>query len=269
MGDVSINTPVETSERGTTASAVFVQDQTSDLLDVPFLKERTQAVLAQDVTAGDTVINLEAGHGATAGEILEMAESGTTIFIQARVLDVNVNAITIDQPANQDYAIANTIIVLSSDDMLVSGSLASPQIFSILPLQNQAGDMVRIILDIRGPGGMDFSKFGSDAALTNGCVLRVKKADGTFKNIFNWKNNGEFINRAFDFDFLVNTGNNQRAFVARRTFGGQGKNGVVIRLEGSNNEELQILIQDELTKGVGGNTNTEFRVIAQGHEIQE
>jgi hypothetical protein len=182
---------------------------------------------------------------------------------------VAVDAITVDQPANQDYVVADTIVVLSTDDMLVAGSLAAPEIFSILPLPSQSGDMVRIILDIRGPGGMDFSKFGSDDALTNGCVLRVKKADGTFKNIFNWKNNGEFINRSFDYDFLVNTGNNERAFVARRTFGGQSKNGVVIRLEGADEEELQVLIQDDLTTGVGGNTNTEFRVIAQGHEIQE
>jgi hypothetical protein len=256
--------PIEQSSRGSVGAAVFVQDQTTDLLDVPFLKERTTTALASATAIDDRVVNLDPGHGTTAGEVLEIAETGTKNFIQSRVLSVATDAVTIDQPVNRIYA-ENEVVVIASDDMLVDGSV-TPQVFSILPLSGQKGDMVRIIMSITSNAPQDFSTFGSAVALTNGCVLRVKKSDGTFKNIFNWKSNGDFIERAFDGDFLINNGNNVRAFYGRRTFGGQSKNGVVIRLEGSLNEELQIVIQDDLVSDI---TNLTFRMHAQGHELQE
>ena len=46
---------------------------------------------------------------------------------------------------------------------------------------------------------------------------------------------------------------------SRRTFGGQNKNGIVIRLKGDDNDELQAIIQDDLTD------LDHFHVIAQGH----
>lgn len=75
--------------------------------------------------------------------------------------------------------------------------------------------------------------------LTRGCLLRVKKPTGDFVNLFNWKTNGGFIIRSFDHSF-------------------QEKVGVVP------NEELQIVIQDDLSSGLA-----EFLALAQGHELQE
>jgi hypothetical protein len=264
MGDVSINTPTETDERGNTASVVYVQDQTSKLLDIPFLQERATSTLAAPAATGDITVELTAGHGANVGDTLEVAEAGTENFIQAKVLIVATNTITIDQPINQPYAAGETVVI-ATDDMRVVASGGAPQIFSILPLPTQKGDMVRIIIAITSSSPQDFETFGSMPSLARGCVLRVKKEDGTFENIFNWKNNGDFIERSFDQDFLINTGNNIRAFFARRTFGGQSKNGVVIRLEGSRNEELQVVIQDDLLTAT---TNASFRMFAQGHAIQ-
>jgi hypothetical protein len=254
----------ETSDRGSTGLSVFVQDQTTKLLDVPFLRERTSTTLAADTAIDDRTVLLTPGHGAVIGDVLEIAATGTEDFIQSKVLNVATNTITIDQPINRIYSSGETVI-LSSDNMLVNGSV-TPQIFSILPLPSQKGDMVRVIITITSSQPQDFETFGSMPALTNGCVLRIKKQDGTFENVFNWKSNGEFIDRSFDSDFLVNTGNNVRAFFARRTFGGQSKNGVVIRLDGDLSEELQVVIQDDL---VTGTTNTSFNMFAQGHAIQE
>jgi hypothetical protein len=242
---------------------VFVQDQTTESLDVPLLFERTSTTVAVDTAIGDRTVDLTSAASASVGDILEMAEADSGNFLQSRILSISVNEVTIDQPVNRVYK-AGSVAVISTDDMLVDGSV-TPQVFSILPLPNQAGDMVRVLIDIRGSAAMDFSTFGSDPALTNGCVLRVKRKDGTFRNIFNWKNNGDFINRSLDHEFLVNVGNNQRAFVSRTTFGGQSKRGVVIRLDGALGEELQVVIQDDL---VTGSLNSEFRMIAQGHELQ-
>ena len=261
MSDFPGAVPVETSSRGATAASVAIQDQTSESLAVPLLNERNITTVATATAVGDRTVALAAGHGAIVGDILELADLTSGKFLQAEILTVVTNDVTIDQPVNRIYTSGSTAVV-STDSMLVDGS-STPVVFSILPLPTQAGDMVRIIIDIRDTAAMDFSTFGSTASLTNGCVLRVKRSDGTFKNLFNWKNNGDFIHQAFNHEFLVNTGNSQRAFVSRVTFGGQSNHGVVIRLDGALGEELQVVIQDDLTGG-----NDEFRMIAQGHELE-
>jgi hypothetical protein len=48
-------------------------------------------------------------------------------------------------------------------------------------------------------------------------------------------------------------------FKFRRTFGGQGKNGVVIRLTAIHGDSLKLIIQDDLT-GLD-----DFYIVAQGH----
>lgn len=253
----------ETSERGNVGVAVFIQDQTTKPLSVPFLKERSPSTLAIDVAAGDRVINLSPGHGAVVGDILELSIIGGSDFLQSEILSINVDAITIDQPSNRDYAISETFVTSSIQSMLIDGSV-TPQVFSVLPLPGQSADVVRIIVEITGSSAMDFEKFGSNPALVNGCVLRVKRQDGSFFNLFNFKTNGDFIRQAFDYAFQVNNANNVRAFTSRTTWGGQSKHGVVIRLEGDLEEELQIVVQDNLT----GGDNTEFRLQAQGHAVQ-
>lgn len=258
----------ETSNRNVTGLGVFVQDQTTPVLTVPFLKNRTTVTLALDTVIESRTITLEAGHGVVDGEIIEIADNTTMKFMQSQVIVGGVagNVITLDQPINRVYTVAGSTVLASSDDLLVNGS-ATPQIFSVLPLPNQSGDMVRVIIEMQGTnnGAMDFTTFGSAAALVNGCVLRVKNTDGTFTNLFNFKSNSDFIEQGFDFRFLEPKGGNTKTgFVSRVTWGGQSKHGVVIRLEGSLAEELQIVIQDDLTVG-----NTRFHLTAQGHELQE
>lgn len=251
----------ETSNRGDTALGVWIQDQTSESLELPFLSQRSAATLANATTIDSRFLDLEPGHNAAIGDVLEL--SSTSTFIQAEVLGIVTNTIELDQPVNAIYEITD-IVKLASKEMIVDGSV-TPVIFSIIPLPGQFGDMVRIILDIRGPTDMDFSTFGSDDSLSIGCLLRVKKLDGTFKNLTHWKDNGEFINSAFDHAFLTpKQGNLTHALAVRSTFGGQSKRGVVIRLDGFLGEELQVLIQDNLLVG----TNSRLRLIAEGHEVQ-
>ncbi len=257
-------TPVDHSDRGTSGVAVFVQDQTTPLLDIPFLQSLNDtATLRADTVPDVNLIDANTGHGITAGNVVELANGGGR-FYQGKVLTAGVNNLDMDSPLNRDYLTGATIFE-SNDDMLVDGS-STPVIFSILPLPTQKGDIVRIVISFTSSSAQDFETFGSMPALTNGCLLRTKREDGTFDNIFNWKNNGEFIERAFDYDYQLNNGGGVRSFMARRTFGGQSKNGVVIRLDGSLSEELQVVVQDDLSTAT---TNTTFRMFAQGHELQQ
>ncbi len=258
---------IEISDRGTTALGVFVQDQTTPVLDVPFLELVSDtSTLLNDTVVNSRFVTLTPGHaftGASVGNIVEIA-NGDTTFFQSEVLGLVGDVLEFNSPMSKVFLAGDTVFE-SSRDLLVDGSV-TPRVFSIQPLPTQQGDMVRIMLTIDSTAPQDFSTFGSAAALPVGITLRVNNGDGTYRNIFTFRDNGEWIERCFDKDFLINNGNNVRSFITRRTFGSQGKNGVVIRLDGALLEQLEVYINDDMT-GVGG--NIAFRMYAQGHELQE
>jgi hypothetical protein len=254
-----VQLPIETSDRGNAGVPVFLQDQTTELLGVPFLFDRGSFVLDGSTVRDTSEFDAVAGHGISVGEILEFANQST--FMQARVLIVLADHITIDTPFNHVYTGGDTM-VRSSDDLQVDGSVTS-QIFTIKPLPGQVGDFTRVILVIESGSAMDYTKFGSITALLNGCVLRVKRENGDYRNIFNWKTNGEFIEHSFDSLFENKSGGGGFGFVGRSTFAGQSKRGVAIRLDGDLGEELQVIVQDNLTIGL-----TKLKMVGQGHELQ-
>lgn len=258
--------PVEVSNRDDIGVAVFISDQTTNTLSVPLLQDRAVLTLASTAAVGLNVIEVETGHGVVAGEVIELAKADGSLFMQSEVVSVVTNTITLDSPLNTNYVVADDVLV-SSKNLLVDGSV-TPQVFSVLPLSGQAGDIVRIIVEIRGAPNlaMDFTSFGSDNALTNGVVVRVNNGDGTYKNLFNFKSNSDVIQQGFDHEFLDPKGGNLVVgFTARVTWGGPSKHGVVIRLEGSLGQALELVVQDDLS----ATNNTRFNVIAQGHELQE
>jgi len=259
--------PIEISDRDTMGEAVFIQDQTTGVLSVPFLQDRVTLELAAATVVGSYEVEVVTGGGALVGEILELARAANGIFMQAMILAIAVGAtdtITLDAPVNDVYATTD-IVQTSTENLLVDGS-TTEQVFSILPLPGQRGDMVRLITLIEGTDNMDYGTFGSDAGLARGCVVRVNNGDGTYRNLFNFRTNGDFALQGFDTVFHVpRQGNSTRGFSSRITWGGQSKHGVVIRLSGSLGERLEVVIQDNLTAGL----NTKFKLLAEGHELQE
>ena len=257
MAGVSIVNPVETNQDGMTVGAVALQDQTSPDVDL-FLQQTINAVTLDATTILDSrTIDLVAGHNVVAGETIYLAES--EVFSQFVVISVATDTITLDSPVDKVYT-ASATALRTTTKMNVDGS--TTQTFSIAPEAGQKWDITRVILVIESSANnMDFTEFGSLAALTNGCVLRSK--DGSRANLFNWKTNGDFINRSFDSFFETKTGGGGSGFVARTTFAGQDQRGVTVRLRGDDNDELQVLVQDDLT----GASLTSLRVIAQGHVV--
>ena len=266
-GNVSWHIPYELTDRGGEGVAVFVQDQTTGVLDVPFLEAQSAISLALDTVVDSRNITLTAGHGLTtatdAGGVIEIADSSNgSWFIQAEIVTVTGDVVLLDSPVNRIFTTAGSILQHSHKDMNVDGSV-TPVVFSILPFGLQSGDMVRTIVEMRSSAAMDFEKFGSLPALTNGVVMRVNNGDGTYRHLYNFKSNGDIIEYCFDHSFQVNNANNVRGFTARLTWGGQGKHGVVIRLDGALGEALEIIVQDDLT-GLD-----RMHWTCQGSEIQD
>lgn len=254
--------PIEESDRGGEGVPVYVQDQTTPLLAVPFLQERTTATLSVDTVVNEYTVHLESGHGALAGEVIELANADG--FMQAVIITPNATNVVVDTAINDTYLVGETTITISKVDMNVDGSV-TPQVFSVLPGPNQAGDLVRVIFEMRGTNDMTFSTFGPIPKLTRGCLLRVNNGDGTYRNILNFKDCGDWIEHSYDHTFFPNNGGGIRAFTSRLTWGGASKHGVVVRVEGTRGESLELVVQDDLSVAA----LTRFHMIAQGHELQE
>jgi len=249
----------ETSQRGDTALGVFVQDQTTRSLDLRFNAVQSTFQLSTPTVVNSKTFEAVGGHSILVGQSIELIKNDNSDI--SKVTGVSVNTITLDSLIGDIYQ-TGVDFDAATTSMLVNGSI-TPVVFSLLPVPSQVGDIVRIMLGIQSSTQMDFSLFGSIAPLTNGCLLRINNGDGTYTNLFNWKTNGEFTARSLDAIFQQKVGGGEHSFVARTTFGGQDKRGVVIRLDGDLGESLEVVVQDDLTLG-----NSLIEMLAQGHGVQ-
>jgi hypothetical protein len=266
---------VEVSARGGVSLGVTLQDQTTEMLDLDFLQAvKNGMTLAADTVADSRDITLTAGHGMVTGDyptgdvgtILEIGSSISGRFIQAKVLAVNGDVITLNQLVGDVFPIGSLINTGNRNLALADGS-TDPVIFKVEPSPVQAGDITRIIIAIIGPTAMDFSTFGSGSPLPVGLLFRVRRPDGSYKNIRTVDRNLEGYMWGFDNSiFTPKTGNTQHGLAFRITFAGQDKHGVASRLDGSLGvgEQWEVVVLDDL---VGG-PNVEIRVIAEGSELQ-
>lgn len=223
---------------------VSVQDQTTDIIDVYMMRMLNNVTIAVNTSIGDRNVTLEAGHGFSVNDWVCFQEDNR--LYQAQAIAVNGDIITFDTPL--DYAFtSNAFGCRSNINMNVDGSV-TPIIFRIKPRSehfNLSWDVTRVICHITDNNDMDDSLFGSRTSLTNGFLLRKK--DGDYKNLFNVKTNGQFAEIAYDVAYDSRAPAGQYGFRVRKTWAGQDKSGVVIRLEPRKDDELQALVQDDLT----------------------
>lgn len=237
---------------------VILQDQYTEVIDIFMCQLLNTVTLASNATLDSRTITLVAGHGVVAGNTICLKEGSH--FSQMDVLSVNVNVITFDTPLDFGYTTA-AIAQRTTKNMAVNGSL-TPQVFRITPVGLTVKfDITKIIFHIEDNAVMDTHKFGGITALTNGVIFRKK--DGIYKNIFNIKSNGDFAhhNDTLEYDDKAPAG--VYGLRSIRNIAGQNNDGVVIRLDPASNDELQIIIQDDLT-GID-----EFHCVARGSIVQD
>lgn len=237
---------------------VNLQDQHTQIIDLHLTQEQDTFTLAAGIPIDTLVFNVVGGHTIAVGEMLCLREDAA--FMQAEVLNVAVNAITIDTPTDFAFTVA---AVCSNNifDLSVDGSVTS-QTFGVGLGGLQAGeswDITRLILLIEDNVVMDTAKFGGIGALTNGVVLRAR--NGIVKNLFNVKTNGEFAVHSYDVTYDDKAPAGLFGIRIRSTFAGQEKRGVTIRLDRDTEDSLDLIIQDDLRD------LSTFRAVAQGHVV--
>jgi hypothetical protein len=262
---VHISSPVEVSERGGTGIPVFIQDHTTGVLDLPFVKFLQPLTLAVDTVVNSNSITVAAGHGLTnadAGIHIALFNTPTSTFMSTSLISVAGDVLLLDSPVNIVYAVGVGTAGVFQRNMNVDGSI-TPQIFSVTAREGITGDIAALSMTFRDTVAMDFDTFGGIPELINGVVLRVNNGDGTYRNLYNFKSNGDIIQMAQTHDFTMNNGGGIRGFNAHITFGGPENHGVVIRLNYVLNESIELVVQDDLT----GLTVMDW--IVQGSETQE
>lgn len=238
---------------------VTLQDQHTPLYDFYAINQEGTFTIASTVTFNTRTFTASGGHGISVGDMVEFYEKDR--FFQAQVLTVVTNTITIDTPF--DFAFTTSVDGRRGDkEMAVDGS-STPIVYRVtaaaLRTKRQL-DVVRFLVYIQDGSSMDDSVYGGGGgALTNGIVCRV--VDGQTFNVFNVKTNGEWAIRTFDATYTDKAPAGSFGLRVRRTFGGQTKAGVVVRLSADADTEFQFIVHDDLTFLEIHN------VVAQGSEV--
>lgn len=253
---------VKVTNLDNTALDVMIQDQTSDIVDYYLCRDLFTLELAIDSVIDEYTVTVVDGSSVVNGTYVCLQE-GIRAF-QAQVLSGGgTNTLTLDTPL--DFSFTTEASVANRDPRLNVNGSVTPVIAYLAPKKGVKWDITRINGNILTPfaqGAASDVKFGGVSALTRGCVIR--KSNGIHHTIFNFKTNGQLKLRTGPSDVTYTEASPSTSYGTgfRRTFNGQEKNGVAIRLDGEKGDRLEILIQDDLT------VTTDFKIVAQGHVVE-
>jgi hypothetical protein len=255
----------ETSGSGTLVdpyrmrSETTLQDSFSKLYIVKFSNIQQQTTLATLTAKDDLTITVSDATGFAIGQYLTIYNEISNRVYFASVLSISVNDIGLDTPLDFEFPVGSPVSV-GNTNMNVDGSV-TPQVFGIrnpaiadIPLSVDISRLMFAFLTATVPELSDFGDITN--GLTKGIVVR--KVDGTYENIVNFKSNFEMKNAMYDLEIQNAANNAQNGLTGRFTFERLGQ---VVRI--GQNEDLQIIIQDDLT------SLTSLNAIAEGSEVTE
>ncbi len=239
---------------------VNIQDQTTRPLMVKFNQIQNGTTLAQIAVKGNYDIEVSDSTGFIPGRHVIIFEPATDNFSFYEALAVVANTITLDTPLDFAYGIGafvdGAITNLNQDGSITRqtfGLRGSPSPGEI----SLTADITRLIFKGITTTVASLDLFGDLPKLTRGLVLC--KQNDIVENLFNVKDNGELVSIMYDWTFVsaTNPAQGVNGFYGRLTFAGQNRIGVAIRL--APGEDLELIIQDDLTGLVV------LEIIAEGH----
>lgn len=146
---------------------------------------------------------------------------------------------------------------------------SSAEIFYIQPSSTQIFRVTRMMVLIRGSKNTFYTdSYGSRTILSNGIVVRTQNDSGTLINLTDdipILTNGNWGRFCYDSEvYPADTGNTATYLRVRWTF---ERSGYPIRLVGSNNERLEVVLNDDfsLNSGAGNNALLEHYFVVQGY----
>ena len=254
-----------TGETATVTSGgldVNVQDQNTNVIDFLFTAAVQAITISTNTTLDSRSVVIGASTAPTVGNYACFKEGDN--FYQGQILaqtGSNPYTLTLDTPLDFAFTTAGGCSERNAN-MAVDGS-STPVEFTITPSGLTSGmewDMTRVMITITDSTVMDDAKFGGISALTNGVYLRMDNTHS--QNLMNIKTNEDWRLRAYDLEYSDKAPSGSYGLGARKTYAGQSKSGVTIRLSEATDDELKFIIQDDLT---GLDT---FYAVGNGHVVE-
>lgn len=250
---------------------VFIQDQTTSPIELFLHNDDSVVTITSDLSAGDQTINLVSGHGFVAGEFIYIVWYSNILqrnrFYQGEVITSAATSITVGKPFYEN--VLTTEISQSTRNnvnMAVDGSV-TPQEFHIKPPSGVKWDLTRLMLIMTLTSQPDDGLFGNISRLTNGVYFGIEQPGFVGGYLGGFHDNSDFRRTAFDVGYHARSGGGGTwGLSMRKTFGGQDKYGVVIRLDGDKDQEFVGVVQDDLTVG---SDVISMKVVLMGHYVDE
>jgi len=234
---------------------VNIQDQTTESIDMYLCKNNGTTNPTNPISLDDKTITVDSVTGAVIGDCIDIKEGAR--FFQGIITDITGSVISFASPV--DYAFTeNAIVYFGEWDLAQANGSVTPVTYYLQPPANATYDIYSITISITDNDTMDDSKFGGITQLTNGLVGRID--DGYTKQLFLISNNAGFREYGFDIEYPTKVPAGIYAISGKKNY--HSNNGVALRIDGSTDDTINVIVQDNLT-GL-----SKFAIVVHGHIIQ-
>ncbi len=196
--------------------------------------------ITSTASIGDYTLTVDTNASLVNGMAITIYE-GSSIY-QSLIRSTAETTITMASPVPYAYTAAATVdcAVWKAN---VDGS-ETEQVFTIKPPPNKAIDVHSIRFTITDGTTMDSAKFGGITELTNGLLAAIS-TDGVLTPVAILVNNIGFAEQGFtlEYDPKAPAG----VYGIRASLNVFTTAGTIIRLDGTKNQELQVIVRDDLT----------------------
>jgi len=233
---------------------VHIRDNEYIGFNLYLCKELGSTTLSAPSVVDTFTVTVTSPTGALAGDCINIRQGGD--IFQSLIKNVATNTITFASPMDKVFT-AGAEVCFGEWNLNGNGS-STPLIYKVCPPPDAKFHIRAISLTMNDTTAMDDSLFGSLPALTNGLIVR--RTDGVVSNYFLISNNAGFYQYGYTTNYPAKVPSGTYGFQARKNL--DDINGTVISLDGATNDELQIIVQDNLT-GL-----TEFAMQVHGHIVE-
>jgi len=232
-----------------------VQDQITDEINLYLHVDNVTTNPTSNITIDTYTATLDIVVGASVGDVITILE-GDRLY-QSIIADITDSVVTV--ASSFDYAFTTAADVYMGDwNLNLNGSI-TPIVAHIGTAPLAKYDIYQVNITMTDGSVMDSSKFGGLDALTNGVVLRHK--NGILKNLLLAVNNIGFSEQGFTLQYDDKAPAGVYGIQIKKNY--KKVSGIAIRTIGSEEDELQFIIRDDLTD------LSLLTVTVQGHKVQE
>lgn len=203
------------------------------------------STLAQALSKNTKVVTLDSALLFSVGDIVDIQQGAEHIHHYRQITSITGDTVTLDAFADVDFNLGSTI-VKTNINMAIDGSI-TPVTFRIPTNASEFNHLETLTITATHTNPGDDEKFCGIPALENGLHVRVSRNNGeSYETVAVWKTNQQMRSDMGNaFEYLPAAPSGLDSTVGSYNF--FDKSGAIELLQGSNNDALEFIIQDDLS----------------------